>query len=89
MCARCSASEELAIRMSSMYPYTKSRPTENVINEMWKSLSCITKTKRHAQKLKQAKGSANGGLRNIIWVNRNLMICTDKVNLGENGFVME
>ena len=67
----------------------KIEATENFINEMLKSLSSITKTKRHVQKLEQAERGANGGLWNIIWVDRNLMICTDKINLGENGFAME
>ena len=62
---------------------------ENFINGTLKSLSSIPKTKRHAQKLEQAERSANDGLRNIICVERNLMICMDKINLGENGFAME
>ena len=47
------------------------------------------KTKGHLGKFKQTKRGSNGGLTNVVFRHRDLVISLNEVNLGEDGFTME
>lgn len=60
---------------------TEMEPLQDLVNGSLEDFSCNSLTEQHAQKFEKAEWSGNSGLRNNIWLNRYLMVCTDQVYL--------
>nr|VZI44949.1 unnamed protein product [Spirometra erinaceieuropaei] len=57
-----------------------------MVNEPLERLGGTTKTERHADELKETEGCGDGGFRDVLRRDRNLMKDTHHVNLRENRF---
>lgn len=68
---------------------TEVETSKNFIHEPLECLSCVPETKGHAQRLKQAKGCGDGRFGDVLWLYRNLVVCTNEVNVGEDGGTLE
>ena len=53
------------------------------VHETLERLCCILQTKRHAEKFPQPKRGDDSRLGYVIWVDRELVVALDQVNLGE------
>ena len=62
---------------------TERKISKNLIHQASKGITGVPQTKRHAQKLVPPKGDDDGGLLNVFWSHRDLIITFLKVEFGE------
>jgi hypothetical protein len=55
----------------------------NVVHEALKRLGCVAQAEGYEKELEEAKRSGDGGLLDIAGINRNLVVCSNQINLGE------
>ncbi len=59
--------------------------SQDVVHESLKGLGRISKAEGYSCEFEQAERGGNCCLRDVVWLHRNLMVRSDKVELGENG----
>ena len=62
---------------------------KTTVDKTLECLSCITKSERHSDKLKQIERSADGSLWDIVGIHRDLMVGADEIYLGKNSSTAE
>ena len=63
--------------------------TSYFVHKALEGLCCVAETKGHLVEFKQTKRGSNGGLTNVVFSHRYLVVRSNEVNLGEDGFTVE
>ena len=66
----------------------KGETTEDLVHKSLEGLGCIPQAKGHLQELKKSKGGGDGGLRNVLRCDRDLVVGSNQINLGKDGAAM-
>ena len=63
---------------------TEVQTSQNLIHEPLKGLGSIPEAKRHPQKFEQLKWCGDGSLRDVFFFYRDLVVCSDEVDVCED-----
>ena len=66
----------------------KGKTAEDLVHKPLKGLGCIPQAKGHLEELKKSKGGGDGGLRYILRSDRDLVVGSNQIYLGEGGAAM-
>ena len=66
----------------------KGETTKDLVHKLPEGLGCIPKAEGHLQELKKSKDGGDGGLKNVLRFDRDLVVGSNQINLGKDGAAM-